>query len=82
MDPSSEGLSVVGGPSAEPVPAADRSVSAEDRVLVAVQLGLRHHQAGVVVGAAVFDTCMEEDGVTGCREAAEDLDCLTPRSSN
>lgn len=55
--PSPEGVSVVRGLSPDPVLAAAGSVSAEDRVLVAVQLRLRHHQARVVIGAAVFDTC-------------------------
>lgn len=45
---------------ADPVPAANGPVLAEDGVLVAVQLRLGHHQAGVVLGAAVFDTCIQE----------------------
>lgn len=61
--PSSEGVPVVGRLSAEPVPAADGPVSAEDGVLVAVQLGLGHHQAGVVISAAVFDTCTKKNTV-------------------
>lgn len=54
--PSSEGVPVAGGLGTDPVPAADGPVPAEDSVLVAVQLRLRHHEAGVVLRAAVFDT--------------------------
>lgn len=58
--PSAEGVSVVRRLGADPVPAAHGSVLTEDGVLVAVQLRLGHHQAGVVLGAAVFDTCIQE----------------------
>jgi len=54
--PSPECVSVAGGLAVDPVPSA---VSAEDGVLVAVQLRLGHHEAGVVLSAAVFDTCTE-----------------------
>lgn len=65
--PSSEGVTVAGGHGADAVPAADRPVAAEDGVLVAVQLRLGHHEAGVVLRAAVLDTCTGERsaGVTG-----------------
>lgn len=59
VTPSSEGVPI--GLSAEPVPAADGSVSAEDGVLVTVQLGLGHHQAGVVIGAPMFDACTKKN---------------------
>lgn len=52
---SSEGISVAISLSTDPVPTADRSVPAENGVLVTVQLRLWHHQAGVVLRAPVFD---------------------------
>lgn len=52
---SPEGVPVARGLGADPVPVADRP--AEDGVLVAVQLRLGHHEAGVVLRAAVLQTC-------------------------
>lgn len=49
---SAEGVPAARG--LDPVPAAHGSVLTED-VLVAVQLGLGQHQAGVVLRAAMFD---------------------------
>lgn len=51
---SPEGVPVARGLGADPVPVADRP--AEDGVLVAVQLRLGHHEAGVVLRATVLQT--------------------------
>lgn len=57
--PSPEGLPAAGG---GPAPAAEPPPLAEGGVLVAVQLRLGHHEAAVVLRAAVFDTCTPQDG--------------------
>lgn len=51
---SAEAAAAAGG--LDPGSAADR-----DGVLVTVQLRLRHHQAGVVLGAAMFDAWGRQD---------------------